>query len=122
MFRMLATIFIFFYSAGSFSETHELWDNEKQALAYCDVGNELSCYIIFDQLKVNVSQVESLNLRKLGSASRDKYERVITIPVKWSKSSDSELIVLFKTQAWVKGKRYTVTEPVLIRNGKYTVR
>lgn len=124
VFRLLSAAFIFLYSSYSFSgiERHELWSGGKSALAFCVLAKASSCYVISDELKVNVSQVENLNLGKLGLSSKYKYEKVITFPVEWLKSGDGELMVLFKTQAWMAGKRYTVTEPVLIKNGKYVVR
>ncbi len=97
-------------------------NSEKSALAGCVLEKVSSCYVISGELNVNVSQAGNLNLGKLALSSKDKYEKVITFPVEWLKSNDGELMVLFKTQVWMAGKRYTVTEPVLVKNGKYVVR
>lgn len=41
---------------------------------------------------------------------------------KWLKSKNNEHLVSFKTQAWLNGKKHTVSEPVLVKNGKNNAR
>ena len=52
----------------------------------------------------------------------EEYEKVISFPSKWVTASEPEYLVQITTQAWFKGQRYTVTEPVFIKNGIYLQR
>jgi len=99
-----------------------LWNAENSAVAFCVVEQESQCFIVAEETAINVSQVENANIGKLGITPKEKYEKVITFPTKWLQSNKNEYLVLFTTQAWLSGQRYTVKEPVFVKNGKYEVR
>jgi hypothetical protein len=63
---------------------------------------------------VDVSAVERGNLGKLGSA-RAGYDKVETEPVRWLGRRDGLFQVVLRTRAWKAGRRFTVSEPLLIR-------
>jgi len=112
--------------APSFSyaenEKNVLWNKDKNAVAFCVSESESLCFIVAGETVANVSQAENVNIGKLGITPKSKYERVITVPTKWLRSNNNEFMVSFTTQAWLSGQRYTVTEPVFVKNGKYRVR
>jgi len=41
------------------------------------------------------------------------------LPEEWLVNQDDIQMVKFKTHAWKNGKKYTVFEPVLIKDGRY---
>ena len=62
----------------------------------------------------DVSLVESGNFGKLGTATRNKYEKYKTFPTKWLKTEGDYFQIEFTTQAWKNGQRYTVKEPLVV--------
>jgi hypothetical protein len=120
---LIASAMIFFSLLCSANEENNAtWNKERNAVAFCLYENESKCYIIKDEITINVSQVENTNIEKLGIAKKETYEKVITMPVKWTSSDNAVLIVSFKTEAWLAGKKYTAIEPVAIKNGEYIQR
>jgi len=122
--RIILFAYIILVSSSLYADTEKnvLWNNEKSAIAFCVSEPESRCFIVVDESAIDVSQVENANIGKLGIAPKEKYERVITFPAKWLRSKTNEYMVSFTTKAWLSGQRHTVTEPVLVKNGKYTVR
>ena len=104
---------------GSDKIENYLWNPTKTALAFCTLEQPNRCYIVDSKNVADVTAMEASNLGKLGLYPRKSYEKVVSLPVKWLKTEKELHLVLFKTQAWRKGKRYTVKEPTLAENGKY---
>lgn len=99
-----------------------LWNPSKTALAFCTLEQPNSCYIVDSTNVADVTAMEASNLGKLGFFSRKSYDKVVSLPVKWLKTENGLHLVMFKTQAWRNGQRYTVKEPTLAKNGKYSGR
>ncbi len=110
------------FSQFTNADTVELWSNNKKARAVCKNNIMNKCFIEVGQTQIDISKVEFSNLGKLGIRSKKDYEKVINYPSKWLKANKNEYIVNITTQAWFKGQRYTVTEPVYIKDGIYRVR
>jgi hypothetical protein len=64
-------------------------------------------------LVVDISRAEDLNLGKLGLNVRRRAERIVTTPIGWIPLSDGRYMVTIRTRVWIRGKRHTVTEPVV---------
>ena len=101
------------------TETMELWSNNKEALAVCKNNGSNECYIAIGGINIDITKVEHTNLGKLSIRPQKAYSKVISFPSKWLQASNNEYIVNITTQAWFEGQRYTVTEPVYIKNGVY---
>lgn len=67
-------------------------------------------------LAVEASGVEGGNLGKLGIAGPAPFDRIETTPIRWHAHEDGVFHVEMRTRAWKDGKRYTVSEPLLIRS------
>jgi hypothetical protein len=98
-----------------------LWNSEKTAVAISLAGGqkESLVYVFLRQkdgafLAVNVSDVELGNIGKLGMAKRDGYSRIETKPVKWLIGFNDLFRIELNTKAWKDGKRYSVSEPLII--------
>lgn len=104
------------------AESTELWSNNKEALAVCINNDSNKCYVSIGNIKVDITKVEGANLGKLGIRSRNDYSKIINFPSKWLRASNNEYIVNITTQAWFESQRYTVTEPVYIKDGVYQQR
>ena len=65
-------------------------------------------------LAADASGVEAGNFGKLGRPRTD-YEHFETTPVEWLYRNDGFFQVRIRTRAWRAGKRYTVSEPLIIR-------
>ena len=63
---------------------------------------------------VDVSRVEDGNFSKLGFP-RSRSERFETSPVEWLPRDDGSFHIVLRTRAWQSGKRYTASEPLIIR-------
>ena len=124
MTRIYILAFLTIFSIGGTAQENDLvlWNDEKSASASCSKDDIPICQIIIAAERVDVSQVTFVNLGKLGIVKLKEYERIVTYPVEWLKSNKEIQLVMFKTQAWRSGQRHTITEPVLVKNGKYTVR
>jgi hypothetical protein len=100
-----------------------LWNSNQTAVAVSVSRPEAQAIFVFfrqtnaNYLAVNVSRVEAGNLGnlgKLGLAGRAGYDRVETTPTRWVYREDVRFQVIMRTRAWRAGKRYTVSEPLLI--------
>lgn len=122
--KTLTTALIIFCSllCEANEKENSIWSKQGNAVAFCLYENESKCYVIAGEKIINVSQVENSNIGKLGILKKSAYEKVLTTPVEWLNSENETLMFSFKTEAWLSGKKYTVTEPVLIKNGEYRQR
>ena len=97
-----------------------LWNPEKTAVAVSFARPEASLVFVFIRRgpgkyqAVDVSGVEGGNFGKLGIAGRKGYERFETTPIRWMQRDDGLYFVEIRTRAWKSGKRFTVSEPMLI--------
>jgi hypothetical protein len=97
-----------------------LWNSNRTAVAVSFPRQNASVIFVFLQqtngtyLAVNASGVEGGNLGVLGSRGRKDYDRFETTPVEWRHRDDGRFQVVMRTRAWRSGRRYTVSEPLLI--------
>lgn len=119
MLRQYWLLSLFLLPLFANAETMELWSNNKEALAVCVNGTINKCDIVIGSTQVDVSKVEAANLGKLGLRPRKAYSKIINFPTKWLQAGNNEYLVNITTQAWFEGQRYTVTEPVYIKDGVY---
>ena len=103
-----------------------LWNSNRTAVAVSIAQPHSKSSLVFvflhqnngTYLAVDARGVEGGNLGKLGIARRAGYVRFETTPTEWLHREDGRLQVVMRTRAWKDGKRYTVSEPLLIgRNG-----
>ena len=99
-----------------------IWNSDRSAHASCINEKIPVCQVIVNKSKIDVSQVTRSNLGKLGIVKSGEYEKVITKPEKWIKNTTDIQMITFVTSAWRGDQRYTVSETVLIKNGKYFAR
>jgi len=98
-----------------------LWNPNKTAIAVAFKRPRASLIVVFlrqrggGYLAVDVSAVEGGNFGKLGVVGRAGYDCFETIPVEWLHRDDGMFQVVMRTRAWKSGKRYTVSEPLIIR-------
>lgn len=96
-----------------------LWNSNRTALAISIPQPKMSAIWVFIRqtnatyLTVDASGVEGCNFGVLGRP-RAYYERFETVPVKWLYREDGRFQVVMRTRAWRGGRRYTVSEPLLI--------
>jgi hypothetical protein len=97
-----------------------LWNSNRTAVAVSFPRPRASVIFVFLQqrngtyLAVNTSGVEGGNLGVLGSRGRKDYDRFETTPVEWLYRDDGRFQVVMRTRVWRAGRRYTVSEPLLI--------
>jgi hypothetical protein len=97
-----------------------VWNATKTAVAISvprPRGSAVLAFIVQptgEWVAADVSAVERGNLGKLGS-SRGAYDKVETEPVRWLERRDGLFQVVLRTRAWKSGRRFTVSEPLLIR-------
>ncbi len=115
----ISTLIIYFFTiSASASET--LWRADKNAQAYCKSRNESVCTVVVRGVFTNVTAIENKNIGKLGITPKEKYEKVITFPSKWLRSTSEGDLIEFTTQAWLQGQRYTIRGMVFVDSkGKY---
>jgi hypothetical protein len=97
-----------------------LWNSNRTAIAI-SINRVPKPSLIFVFLKQsngqylagNVSDVESGNFGVLGFGRAD-YQRFETTPVEWLHRDDGRFWVVMRTRAWKAGRRYTVSERLLI--------
>ncbi len=96
-----------------------LWNSNRTALAVSITQPKASVIFVFlrqtnrTYVAADSSLVEDGNFGKLGRPRTD-YERFETIPVEWLHRDDGFFQVLMRTRAWRHGRRYTVSEPLVI--------
>jgi hypothetical protein len=98
-----------------------LWNSNRTAIAI-SINRVPKPSLIFVFLKQasghyvagNVSGVEGGNFGVLGASGRVGYERFETTPVEWLHRDDGRFQVVMRTRAWKAGRRYTVSENLLI--------
>lgn len=123
MLRIILLLLLSVISVCSYGDQGiSLWSDNKEAKAVCINDTKTSCFIFIGSQKINISQVENINLGKLGAKARDAYSKVKSFPSKWLKSDDGEFMVIITTEAWSKGQLYTVSEPVHVKDGVYLTR
>lgn len=106
--------------ATSVIASQALWREDKNAHAFCNSINETVCTVVVGDVYTDVSVIENKNIGKLGITPKDKYEKVITFPSKWLRSNSDGDLVEFTTQAWLQGKKHTISGMVFVdSNGKY---
>lgn len=114
------TAALLYFLAASASASDTLWREDKNAYAYCKPDKETICAVVVGSVITDVSAIENKNIGKLGITPKEKYEKVITFPSKWLRSSSNGDLIEFTTQAWMQGQRYTVNGMVFVdNNGKY---
>jgi hypothetical protein len=97
-----------------------LWNSNRTAIAISIPKLKASVIFVFlrqtnaTYLAVNASGVEGGNFGKLGLAGRAGYDRFETTPTEWLHREDGRFQVVMRTRAWKDGKRYTVSERLLI--------
>jgi hypothetical protein len=97
-----------------------LWNSNRTAIVIGIPKPKASLVFVFlrqtgaKYLGVACSAVEGGNFGKLGIAGRAAYDRFETTPVEWLHRDDGMFQVVMRTRAWKSGKRYTVTEPLII--------
>ena len=96
-----------------------LWNRDKTAVAIAMKRPTGTLAVVFVRsstggfVAVDVSAVENGNLRKLGLERRAA--DVETAPVAWLPRDDDLLQVEFRTRVRSWGRRYTASEPIIIR-------
>jgi hypothetical protein len=97
-----------------------LWNSNRTAIAIGIPKPKASLVFVFLRqtsgryVAVDCSGVEGGNFGKLGIAGRAAYDRFETTPVEWLHRDDGMFQVVMRTRAWKSGKRYTVSEPLVI--------
>jgi hypothetical protein len=100
-----------------------LWNSNRTAIAV-SISRVPKPSLIFVFLKQgsgqyltgNVGGVEGGNFGVLGTGTggRAGYQRFETTPVEWLHREDGRFQVVMRTRAWKAGRRYTVSEKLLI--------
>jgi len=96
-----------------------VWSPDKTAKAYCENSIQPSCFVWCNGQVVDVSSVEKGNLGKIG---KHDYEKVITFPTRWGSNDGTGCMFWFSTQAWAKGQKHTIQEPVWVTDNEYNQR
>jgi hypothetical protein len=99
-----------------------LWNSNRTALAVSFPRPRPKASVIFvflhqtngTYLAVDASGVEGGNLGVLGNRGRKDYDRVETTPIEWLHRDDGRFQVVMRTRTWRAGRRYTVSENLLI--------
>ena len=97
-----------------------VWDTNRTAVAVAVPQPKATVIFVFLRqtnsawLAVDVSAVEGGNFGKLGLGGREPYERFETVPIEWRYFDDGYFSVVMRTRAWKGGKRYTVSETLVI--------
>jgi hypothetical protein len=101
------------------------WNSNRTAVAISIKQPEASLVFVFlkqtngTYLAADASGVEDGNFGVLGHRPRKDYERFETTPTEWLPRKDGLFQVNMRTRAWRAGKRYTVSEPLVIRPDGY---
>ena len=98
-----------------------LWNSNKTAIAIAVTRPKASLIFVFlrqrggTYMAVDISGEEGANFGRLGNAGRVGYDRFQTTPIEWQHRDDGMFEVVIRTRAWKSGRRYTVSEPLIIR-------
>ena len=110
----------FLFQGHVFAEisTHVLWNTEKTLAVDTQKQGKQTKIIIYMQLgqisrAIDISQVEGMNLGKLGLYRSHYYDRIETTPIAWINRDDGKFQVDIQTRVWKNGKRQTVKEYVV---------
>ena len=98
-----------------------LWNSNRTTVAI-SINRVPKASVIFVFLKQSsgqylagdVSGVEGGNFGVLGISGRAGYERFETTPTEWLPRDDGRFQVVMRTRAWKGGRRYTVSEKLLV--------
>ena len=95
-----------------------MWKKDLSAVAFSFHRPKGSlCILIIrqptgDYNVVKINHAESANFGRLGFG-RDHYERFRSKPLRWE-DRDDVFYLIYQTQAWRKGQRYTVRSPIVV--------
>lgn len=98
-----------------------LWNSDRTALGVALPRSGATRFVVVlhrpegGWLATDASGVEGGNLGKLGTGGRSVYERIETTPIRWLPRDDGLYQVVVRTRVWKSGKRFTVSEPLVIR-------
>ncbi|NHB57067.1 hypothetical protein G9F32_03335 [Acinetobacter sp. 194] len=97
---------------------HAFWNADRTlAVASEKKGKRTNLMLYIHRLshlrEIDISQVEGMNLGKLGLGRREYYDRIETTPIAWVQRNDGKFQVDIQTQVWKNGKRQTVKEYVV---------
>jgi len=106
---------VFLFSFSIFA-SEILWREDQGASAYCKKVKESVCFVVVGNTRTDVSLIENKNILKLGTASKAQCDKVVTFPLAWQCTSSDGDLIIFTTQAWLKGQRYTSKGMVFVDN------
>ena len=119
MHKFIISAVVFLFSFSTFA-SDVLWREDKSASAYCKKAKESVCFVVVGNNTTDVSIIENNNIGKLGIASKSQYDKVVTFPLLWKRTGSDGDLIIFTTQAWLNGQRYTTKGMVFVDNdGKY---
>lgn len=124
MARSLFILYLLTFSHISSGQENpvEIWNSDKTASASCVLNKFPTCQVVLNGKAIDVTKVTYSNIGKLGTLGIVDYEKVVTEPIEWLKNTNDIQLISFRTQAWRNKQRFTIVEPVLIKNGKYLPR
>lgn len=111
---ILSLFFLFHGQIYAQISTHALWNAEKTLAIDTqkqDRKNKITIYMQFGQdllEEIDISQVEGMNLGKLGLYRSNYYDRIETTPIAWINRDDGKFQVDIQTRVWKNGQRQTV--------------
>ncbi|WP_143085082.1 hypothetical protein [Pseudoalteromonas denitrificans] len=119
MYKLIILVVAFLFTISSCAD-EILWRVDKNAFAFCNQAKRSTCFVIVNNTSTDVSLIENKNVGKLGVTSKEKYNRIVTFPSKWQRTDDNGDLIIFTTQAWLNGQRYTTSGMVFVdKQGKY---
>ena len=119
MHKLIISASVFLFSFSTFA-SDVLWREDKGASAYCKKAKESVCFVVVGDTTTDVSIIENKNIGKLGVASKSQYDNIVTFPSRWKRTGSDGDLIIFTTQAWFNGQRYTTKGMVFVdNNGKY---
>ena len=119
MHKLTISVVICLFSFSSFA-SNVIWRDDKNALAFCNKTEESFCFVVVNNISTDVSIIENKNIGKLGVTPKAEYDKVVTFPSTWQRTGSDGDFIIFTTQAWLKGQRYTTKGMVFVNSdGKY---
>lgn len=117
--QLIISVVIFMFSFSSLAN-EVLWRGDKNALAFCKLKKDSKCFVVVNEYSTDVSAIENKNIGKLGKTPKEQYNKVVTFPSKWQRTGSNGDLIIFTTQAWFKGQKYTVKGAVFVdSDGKF---